>query len=218
MVEEKKNKSPKEKIQCDYRVKCYEDGKYHWKYDFNMLKNPTVLIDLFKALGLSVAIVACFLFIIQTCENGVHPEQMEFVLNLTGILVVVMLVLGILGYLIYAAMSGWVYTVHFTMDENGVIHEQSPSAKKLSNRIGCLAVLVGLLAKRPGTMGAGMLAAGHTSMSSDFSSVKKVIALRKINTIKVNERFTKNRVYVNNDDFDFVYEYISSRCPNAKIK
>ena len=61
-----------------------------------------------------------------------------------------------------------------------------------------------------------MLAASHTSMSSDFSIVKKVRALRWMNTIQVNERFGKNRVYVNNDDFDFVLDYIKSHCPNVK--
>jgi hypothetical protein len=45
-----------------------------------------------------------------------------------------------------------------------------------------------------------------------------VKAIRRMNTIKVNERFQKNRVYVSDEDFDFVYDYITSRCTNAKIK
>lgn len=214
----KKNitKKPRSNIICDYRVKLYEDGCYHWTYDLHLMKNPSVLFDSSKVIGMSLAIVVCLLFIFQACENGLHLEELGFVLKLTGILAGIMLVLCVLGYLLYAAMSGWVYTVHFTMDETGVVHEQSPRAKKVAERVGCLTVLVGLLSRKPGVMGTGMIAAGHTTMSSNFSDVKKVKAIRWMNTIKVNERFNKNRVYVNHDDFDFVYEYISSRCPLAK--
>ncbi|MBR5061916.1 MAG: hypothetical protein IKX24_07215 [Prevotella sp.] len=204
-------------INCDYRVKLYEDGKYHWMYDLHLLKNPSVLFDLFKALVLSVVIVAILFFIIQACSNGIHLEEIQFVLKVTGIMAGIMLVLGLLGYFIYAAMSGWAYSVHFIMDENGVTQEQAPRAQKVSERVGCLTVLVGLLTRKPGVMGTGMIAASRTSMRSDFSSVRKVKAMRWMNTIKVNERFGKNRVYANNDDFDFVYNYISSRCPKAKV-
>ena len=125
--------------------------------------------------------------------------------------------LGLLGYLLYAAISGWVYTVHFIMDEKGVEHEQAPRTQKIAKRIGILTVLVGLFARKPGVMGSGMLASSRTSMSTDFNIVKKVKAKRWMNTIMVNEPFCKNRVYVSDADFDFVYDYISSRCPKAKI-
>ena len=207
----------KQGIECDYRVKLYEDGKYHWMYDLNMLKNPAVLIDLFKVMGISVLIVACLLLFIQACENGLHLEELSFVLKLTGIMAAIMIVLCLLGYLLYAAMSGWKYTAHFIMDENGVVHEQAPRAQKIGERVGLLTLLVGLLTRKPGVAGSGMLAASRSTMRSDFSSVRKVKAIRWMNTIKVNELFGKNRVYVNKDDFDFVYDFICSRCQSAKI-
>jgi hypothetical protein len=104
------------------------------------------------------------------------------------------------------------------MDEKGVEHKSAPRSKKIAKRIGFFTAMAGLMAKRPGVVGAGMMAAGNSSMSSDFLFVRKVIALRKMNTIQVNERLSKNRVYVSDEDFDFVFDYISSRCPNAKIK
>ena len=55
-------------------------------------------------------------------------------------------------------------------------------------------------------------------MSSDFSNVKKVKAIRWMNTIMVNEPFGKNRVYVNDEDFDYVYDFIIKRCPKAGKK
>jgi len=202
-------------IQCDYRVKLYEDGKYHWMYDLHLLKNPAVLIDVYKMLGITVVIVGCILFLIQACDTGFQLEGLGFILKLMGIIAGITVVLGLLGYLLYAAMSGWKYTALFTMDENGVVHEQGPRAEKVSERIGCLVMLAGLLSKKPGVAGSGMLAASRSTMSTDFSKVKKVKAIRWMNTIKVNEPFGKNRVYVDNDDFDFVYNFIRSRCQKA---
>ena len=98
------------------------------------------------------------------------------------------------------------------MDEKGVVHEQSTKAQEVGKTIGLLSVLVGLLAKKPGVAGSGMVAAGRTTMRSNFSNVRKVKAVRRMNTIMVNERFSKNRVYVCDEDFDFVYDFISSRC------
>ena len=217
MTEEKKTKKKHQKIQCDYRVRLYEDGKYHWMYDFSLLKNPAVLFDVFRVFGITIAIFACFLFLIQSCENGINAEDMMFVLKLTGIIAGIFVVLCLLGYLLYAALSGWVMTVHFIMDENGVEQHQTPRGEKLAQRIGCLTALVGLLARKPGVIGTGMIAASNTSMQSNYSAVRKVKAIRWMNTIKVNELFSKNRVYVDKEDFEFVYKYISSRCPKAKI-
>lgn len=217
MEEEKKIKKRKPRIKCNYRVQLYEDGKYHWMYDLHLLKNPSVLIDVYKMLGITMVIFFFILFVIHSCSEGLNVETFGTVINIVAVIAAIFFVLGLLGYLLYAAISGWVYTVHFILDEKGVVHKQSPKAKKVAKRIGFLTMMAGLLSRRPSVMGSGALAASRTSMSSDFSVVRKVKALRRINTIKVNEPFGKNRVYVCNEDFDFVYDYICSHCPKAKI-
>ena len=204
------------KIESDYRVRLYGDGKYHWKYDLNLLNNPSVLIDVYKALGMTILITGFILFLIQACSSGFHLKDMGIVLKITGLMAAIFLVLGILGYLLYAALSGWIYTVEFIMDEKGVEHQQAPRSQKVAKKISMLTVLVGLFARKPGVVGSGMLAS-RTSMITEFYLVKKVKAKRWMNTIMVNETFEKNRVYVSDADFDFVYDYISSHCPKAKI-
>ena len=42
---------------ADSRVTFYPDGKYRWVYEVPMLKNPSILIDVYKVLGISFAIV-----------------------------------------------------------------------------------------------------------------------------------------------------------------
>ena len=46
--------------QADSRVTLYPDGKYRWVYEVPMLKNPSILIDVYKVLGISFGIVWLF--------------------------------------------------------------------------------------------------------------------------------------------------------------
>ena len=81
-----------------------------------------------------------------------------------------------------------------------------------------IGVLAGLAAGKPGLVGSSILAHTHTSLSSTFERVKKVKAVRRHHCIFVNGRFVRNRIFVDDDDFQFVFDYIASRCVNAKIK
>ena len=91
-----------------------------------------------------------------------------------------------------------------------------PRQAKKAQVVSALTVLAGLMARRPGVAGAGMLAA-RTTMVTSFSSVKKIKAVRRSNLIKVNETLSRNQVYVDEQDFDIVYQFICQHCPNAKI-
>ena len=61
-----------------------------------------------------------------------------------------------------------------------------------------------------------MLAKSRTSLSTDFDDVRRLIPRRRMNLIKVNERLFKNRVYVEDADFDFVYNYLCEHCKYAR--
>ena len=66
------------------------------------------------------------------------------------------------------------------------------------------------------TAGAGMLAASKNASVSEFAKVRKVKPRRWLGVIKVNQLLERNQVYVRKEDFDFVYDFIKSHCPNAK--
>ena len=42
----------------NHRVRLYPDGKYRWIYEVPMLKNPSIIIDVFKVMGISLGIAA----------------------------------------------------------------------------------------------------------------------------------------------------------------
>ena len=194
-------------------VRLCSDGKYRWAYEMNLLKNPTIFFTVLKVMMISVGIVWLFGLVIGLGDMSL--DYFLFWTKLTGIMIGIFFVLTILGVLITAAILGK-YVVLFEMDEKEVVHIQMPRQVKKAEVIGFITVLVGAMAKNPTTMGAGLLAASKSRSSSEFANVRRVKAYRKRNLIKVNQLFNKNQVYVADEDFDFVYNYIKSRCINAK--
>lgn len=203
----------------DERVKLCPDGKYRWIYEVNMLKNPTILITVFKVMGMSFTIVAIIVLLIGACSGDVSTLFRNFSwsdLLYVFYFVIFFSVLIVISYLIVAKQNQWKYIVLYEMDDNSVVLKQLPKSVKKAKAIGMLNILAGLVAGSPGSVGRGLLVASHNSLTSSFDSVRKVKPIRRFNVIKVNETFTKNQIYVNNEDFDFVYEYIRSRCPKIK--
>lgn len=194
-------------------VRLCSDGKYRWVYEMNMLKNPTIFFTVLKVMMISLGIVWLFGLVI-----GIGNMSLGYFLfwtKLTGIMIGIFFVLTIIGVLVTAAVLGK-YVVLFEMDEKGVTHIQMPRQVKKAEVIGLITALVGAMAKSPTTIGAGVLATAKTKSTSEFVNVRRVKARRRFNLIKVNQLLDKNQVYVADEDFDFVYNFIKSRCINAK--
>lgn len=192
------------------------DGKYRWVYKLHMLKTHTIIQDVFWALLITAFITWLITFFILLFSGEMSWQDFLFSLGMIGLVTLILLVLCIPAYLIVAAMYGWYYTVRFTMDEEGITHEQEPRQMKKARLMGCLTVMVGLLARRPSTVGAGLISGSRSMLYSRFSKVKEVKAKRSQHLIKVNETLNHNRIYVSDEDFDFVYDFIRSRCKKVK--
>ena len=197
-------------------VRLFPDGKYRWVYEVNMLTNYSILFDVWKVLGISMGILVLLFVVIAVFDGGWDVDMLIGMASTLGIVALVMLVLGLIGYFVYAAISGWKYAVLFIMDEKEVVHQQMPNTVKKGQLIGALTILAGLASGRPGAVGTGVLAQSRLSMTSTLAHVERLISCRKINLIKVNERFEKNRVYVNTEDFDFVYDFLLTHCTHLK--
>ena len=101
------------------------------------------------------------------------------------------------------------------MDNEGIDHTQIKTDK--AKALELLALFVGGIAKSRGATASAALSASGGSLYSRFSKVKKVKAYPKKNLIRVNGTLIHNQVYVRDEDFDFVYQFIVDHCPNAKI-
>ena len=193
------------------------DGVYRWSYELNLYKNPTILILVMKIFGFILFGIWLFVTMLSLFENRFVTDD---ILEFTGIFITFSLGFSLFvafGYFVYAMIMGGKYCVLFEMDENGVNHIQMPRQVKKAEMIGALAALAGGAAGSYTAMGAGILAASRSSMYSAFSKVKSVEVYPDRELIKVNELLGKNQVYAAKEDFDFVRDYIVSKCVNAKI-
>ena len=203
------------------RVALCEDGKYRWTYEFNMLKNPAIIVVVYK-IFLILLSIPFIINVIALARNGELQKEWNDRLwsgsnpKVWLVVMAVFVVIILLAYLLVAWMYGGKYIVHFTMDENCIVHEQEAAQSKRAQKLGLLTALVGIFAKRPSTIGAGMLAASRTTFTSDFPNVRRIKPRRALKLIKVNKLLDRNQVYVPREDFDFVLDFIRRHCPKAK--
>ena len=197
------------------RVSLCEDGKYRWTYPLDMLKNPSILFVLLKIFGILLSI-PLLIALISAAANNDWQKIWDGFIKIWLIVMVVFFVIILISYLIVVWMNGGKYVVNFTMDEKRLIHEQVPVQYQRVRKVGLLAALVGIFAKRPAAAGAGALAASRDTSVSVFDKVRRVKPRRGQNLIKVNQSLERNQVYVPDEDFDFVLDFIRKHCPNAK--
>lgn len=192
------------------RVQLCQDGIYRWVYEFNMFKSMALLGTILKIFGILCGV----LWLVMGISSG-FDEFGSLTLTMLAILGGIC-VLAVISYLIVAAMNGGKYCVLFEMDNAGLKHIQLPRQFKKAQVAGWIAMLAGVLSGNPVTTGAGILAAARNSLYSDFSRVRNIKPDPAHNIIKVNAPTSKNQVYVSDQDFQFVLDFIRSHCPKAK--
>lgn len=198
-----------------------DEGVYRWVYEFSLFRNPTILFTVLKIfLGILVGLIVFMLILLipDLVEGYADLSDVLSTLRLGGILALVFIGLTVVGYVVYAIMQGGKYCVVFTMYEEGIEHRQLPKQFKKVQVVSGLNILAGLATGNLSQMGMGILTATHDKTTSTFEDVRSIKGSRALRAIKVNEPFAKNQVYVNKEDYDFVFSYIAERCPNAKVK
>ena len=195
------------------------DGVYRWTYEFDMLRNPTILFTVWKVLGISFGAVYLFTLIISLFQGGIKSgADLWAASKVFVILIGVFFVISIVAYLILAGMYGWKYQVLFEMTDEYVKHIQMPRQFKKAEALGWLTALMSIASGNPAAAGLGLTTAARSSSTSDLSKVASIRVRRKRNTIHVDQRLDKNQVYAEDADFDFVEKFLKDHCVNAIIK
>lgn len=196
-------------------VRLCKDGKYRWKYEMNMLTNPTIFLTVLKVFG---GVVIGLFLVFGFFLYAIHGDWAGLWGMAKAMLIAMAIFFGltILGVLLVAAKYGGKYIVLFEMDEKGIVHMQEPKQFKKAQKMGAVTAMAGVAGGSFSTAGAGMLAASKNASVSEFDKVRRVKPSRWLRVIKVNQPFNYNQVYVQKEDFDFVYDFIKSHCPKVK--
>ena len=189
------------------------DGKYRWVYEMNLFKDLWVFWTILKIFG-GIILGGMLIFLVIEIFGG---HDYEGVLKMGLIMGAIFLGLSILGYLLYAAMMGGKYCVVFTMDNEGILHEQQAKQAKKASVIGDLLVLAGAATGNLTTVGIGMTHGNRSAMHTTFKGTKKLTSIKRSRTIKLDSPMDHNRVWCEDEDFDFVWNYIAARCQGAQI-
>ena len=196
-------------------IKKCDDGTYRWAYEFNMLKNPIILLTVLKIFLLVLVGIWIIFGLFRIGDDGFVGA---FVAQTKELLIPAAILFGlsIVGYIILACIYGWKYCVLFEMNETGIRHIQMEKQYKKAQALGWLTAMAGVAAGKPGVMGTGLLAATKNEQATEFSKVKRLRTFRAFHTIKLDSPLNHNQIYAEPEDYDFVLNYISKRIPKNK--
>lgn len=196
-------------------IKKCDDGTYRWAYEFNMLKNPIILLTVLKIFLLVLVGMWIIFGLFRIGDDGFVGA---FVAQTKELLIPAAILFGlsIVGYIILACIYGWKYCVLFEMNETGIRHIQMEKQYKKAQALGWLTAMAGAAAGKPGVMGTGLLAATKNEQATEFSKVKRLRTFRAFHTIKLDSPLNHNQIYAEPEDYDFVLNYISKRIPKKK--
>ena len=196
-------------------IKKGDDGTYRWVYEFDMLKNPIILLTVLK-IFLIVLVGMWVVFGLFRIGNdgfiGAFAAQTKELLIPAAIL----FGLSIAAYIILACIYGWKYCVLFEMNETGIRHIQMEKQYKKAQALGWLTAMAGAAAGKPGAAGTGLLAATKNEQATEFGKVNRMRVFRAFHTIKLDALLNHNQIYAEPEDYEFVLDYISKRIPKSK--
>ena len=124
----------------DSRVTLCPDGKYRWVYEVPMLKNPSILYDVYKVLGISFGVVWLLNVLLIGCEDGFSLENLWGSTYVLFVVALVLAVIALIAYVIVAWCYGWKYVVLFTMDERNRSSADAPPGEESAD-IRCIDIL-----------------------------------------------------------------------------
>ncbi|MBQ7189777.1 MAG: hypothetical protein IJR99_10215 [Kiritimatiellae bacterium] len=187
-----------------------ENGIYRWRYSVNLYRNLGILWLLFKVFAW--IFVGCVIFNLFLSDFHISLAGVKwFAIGFAGCMALVTA-----SYYLYALIQGGRYTWDFAMDEEGVSATQAPNEAKKTKAIGIVAAAMGVATGNLSQVGVGMTVSSRDGMYSRFGTVSKVKADRNHNTINLRNGLYHNQLFVSEEDFDFVLNFITTHCPKLK--
>lgn len=188
-----------------------DNGTYRWYYEFDMLKNPMVIRTVFKIFLYVLLGICAFLILLDIIEGDFNAASLFETLKAMGITAGILFGLSIISYFILAGIYGFKYCVLFEMNDECIKHIQMEKQFKKAKALAWVEAVLGAASGNITLAGQGLLSGTKNQITTEFSKVKKVKTIKKHNTIKIDAPFSHNQIYVSDEDFDFVLNFINER-------
>jgi len=181
-----------------------------WVYEIRIVNNLLMIRDMVLAFGIGLIGVALIVFIAG--EAWESPELFRGFMTLIGILVGMVVVL----FLIAAALLGNAIPTRFFLTSSGVGYEAATSRE---GNISKAAIIVGALARSPGTMGAGLIAASQESDFCTWDDVQKVTVYNRQRAIDIKYSIFKPiRLYCTEENFTTALDLVKRYAVHATFR
>lgn len=190
-----------------------EDGTYDWIYCMNMMKDSSMLRFLVKVITICfIPITALLLFLAWGSDDF---------LMMVGILAlcfgaVMLIVLFSVWFINTIYKSS--YMLVYQMNDEEIMFSQTTDQAAMTRTIAAATAAVNAAGNNVGGVIAGTgLAMRPNTFSAKFKKVSSVKGVRADHLIWVNTFMQSLMIYVPDEFYDFVWNYITERCDRARI-
>jgi hypothetical protein len=136
-----------------------------WQADMTLLNNRFFLADLVKWLGWTLLVCLAIFIPLMGIPGGAQGVRAAFLFTGTGA------VLLIFSTLLFVLIMGNRVPMEFTLDNDGI---QMRTVSKRIKKINLVAILFGVLARKPGAIGAGALGMSGQSTRIAWNELRKI--------------------------------------------
>ena len=193
-----------------------EQGDYSWVYRLDMYKNYSILKMILKAMGICLAVVFGIIIAILLPDIGRYDPKLTFGVPLLVFAITILITIGC--YYLVALIYGGYYVAIYKMNEKRIAQYQPSDQAQKNRAIGLFTAMAGIATGSAGTMAAGFILHGRTIVETNFDSIKSLTFVPSLGEIRVHSFLSWYTVYVSQEDYEFVKEYMRSRSTRARIK
>jgi uncharacterized membrane protein len=185
------------------------------EWDFSIpLYNRFIALDCLKGFGIPFFIIASFFAwsIYSQKEHGgsISLYGLNYALMFIGILILLTM---LLLWIIYQNR----FESHFVIDSKGVGVAYQGTTSKKNKAVNTLLVVLGTLAKKPGSVGTGLISQSMQSMSVEWSEIFKVHAFPRSHAIALRNNWRQVMVvYCTKEVYNQALEMINQEVEKRK--
>ena len=128
----------------------------------------------------------------------------------------VILIIAHFAYRFVCKIYGGTYKWEYEMDDEQFSYWQPADQAEITKKIGEATAIAGAISGSPGTAAVGLNTAYTDGYTFKFASIRKIRAYRKSNLIVCRAIFMHHMIYVGDEDFDWVLNYLKEHCVKAK--